>query len=176
MRSCFERYDSEDHLINIQDLHDYCEKVRAIFKSTPRFDFPSSSSLYYSEFPNGCCDETSQVLASLISEEFGIIPVQWRGSDFSEHSDISSHIWLEVDGVFVDITLFQFNRCGYSFPLVYVGTKLNFYDYFKCERIIDGRHFSGAASSILQPVYEMVKRELGHNKSKSEDAKESVGV
>lgn len=154
-------YDSGGNL-NQQALFLYCEKVRKYLEKTHRFEFDSSSSLGSTEFPGGCCDDTSQVLATLIFDKFGVIPKLYRGNHYSAHPDIKSHVWLEVEGITVDITIDQFNDSAenYNFPPVYVGDSIEFYNDFEVVEIPDGRHYSGCAKGILHGVYEKIKAEI----------------
>lgn len=145
--------------MNKKGLYLFCEKVRQFLDKTHRFEFDSSSSLGATDFPGGCCDDSAQVLATLIFDEFGVIPKLYRGDHFSAHPDIRTHVWLEVEGIMVDITLDQFNDYAesYNFPPVYIGEGLEFYEYFEVTEESDGRHYSGCAKAILQGVYETIK-------------------
>ena len=141
-------------------LHNFCKRVRKFLEETPKNKFSDKSSLSVSEFPGGCCDDTSQVLATLIFDEFGVIPKLCRGEKFREHPSIKSHIWLEIDGIVVDVTLDQFNDYheDYNFPPVYIGERLDFYNYFEITEVQDGRHYFGCAEVTLDKVFKKVQR------------------
>ncbi len=138
-------------------------KIRKYLENTPKCDYKTvSSSLGVTDFPGGCCDDTSQVLATLIYDEFKVISKLFRGNSFKGHPDIKTHVWLEVEGLIVDITLDQFNEydSNYNFPPVYVGKKLSFYNKFEITVKDDGRHYSGCAKEALKGIYAKIKNDI----------------
>lgn len=146
--------------MNKEEVYEYCNQIRLLLENIPSKQFDSSSSLYSAEFPFGCCDDVSQILATLIYDTFGVIPSLYRGEAFSAHPKINTHVWLQAKGWIIDITLDQFNDYGYDFPSVYVGDPIDFYDYFKTTREIDGRHESGSDRNALSGAYELLKDRL----------------
>jgi hypothetical protein len=60
-------------------------------------------------FPRGACGATCDVLATLLELRFGLTPL-WVSADLGDGDTWSSHAWLEVEGVTVDITADQFGQ------------------------------------------------------------------
>lgn len=58
-------------------------------------------------FPRGACGATCDVLATVLERRFGVFPY-WVSAELGERKDWSSHAWLEVGDVTIDITADQF--------------------------------------------------------------------
>ncbi len=111
------------------------------------------------QIPRRLLDDASQILGTLIYEEFCVIPhlVRAEGSEKS-----GSHVWLEVGDFVIDITLGQFNDSYelFEFPPIHIGGRTIFHSElleggYKIEP--DSRHYSGCAKNILQSDYEIIK-------------------
>ena len=67
-----------------------------------------------SNFPRGCCDDASDLLAYYLLEKYNIHTEQGNGvycDDNPEHT--TNHAWLIVNGEsYIDITATQFMFCG----------------------------------------------------------------
>lgn len=83
-----------------------------------------------SNFPGGCCDDASDLLAYYLFEKYNIYTEQVNGvyrDDTPEHT--TNHTWLVVNGeIFIDITATQFMFCGAFTKDVYVGKSFYFYE------------------------------------------------
>ena len=90
----------------------------------------------FNNFPKGCCDDTSDLLAEYLFEK-GITTENVCGTYRKGGFDNKfSHAWLETkEGIIIDITLDQFNTFKNTYPKVYVGR----YDYFYNNLDIDRR-------------------------------------
>lgn len=64
-----------------------------------------------SNFPGGCCDDSSDLLAYYLLTEYNIPSRQRKGVYYTgDPNDTTNHAWLELDGeLFVDITADQFD-------------------------------------------------------------------
>lgn len=147
-------------IVKKNNIKPFCLKVRAILEQTHKHSFSSQTSLYVSDFPSGCCGDTSEVLSTLIFDKFGVIPRLVRGENSKLHEDFGSHVWLEVDNLIIDITLDQFNNYGYDFPAVYVDEISDFHRSFTSVVEVDGRHTQSRYKSILNSIYHIVNQGL----------------
>ncbi|MGR7646502.1 hypothetical protein ACU6ZS_19755 [Klebsiella aerogenes] len=124
--------------MNQEELIRFCVDVRATLEGMTKKDHSWLSSFGQSNFPVGCCGDTSQLLAYLLHQQFGIIPEMLSGRyyefDHEPHScglaDGNSHAWLVVNGKVVDLTADQFNDRGYNHPTVMVTSDTTFHDLF----------------------------------------------
>ncbi|WP_027712319.1 hypothetical protein [Dickeya chrysanthemi] len=124
--------------MNQEELICFCVDVRAALESMTRKDHCHLSSFGQSNFPMGCCGDTSQLLAYLLHKQFGIVPEVFSGRYYTlDHnyppsglSDGNSHAWLVVNGKTVDLTADQFNDRGYNHPSVMITSDTTFHDFF----------------------------------------------
>ena len=65
-------------------------------------------------FPYACCDHTSLLLATYLANNSFPGADIIRGIDGGDHQELNSHVWLELEGLKIDITADQFNRYGYE--------------------------------------------------------------
>ena len=83
-----------------------------------------------SNFPRGCCDDASDLLAYYLLEKYNIHTEQGNGvyrDDNPEHT--TNHAWLIVNGEsYIDITATQFMFCGAFKKDIYVGKSFYFYE------------------------------------------------
>lgn len=84
-----------------------------------------------SNFPGGCCDDSSDLLAYYLLTEYNIPSRQRKGVYYTgDPNDTTNHAWLELDGeLFVDITADQFEYFSYLAEGVYVGGNNTFYEH-----------------------------------------------
>jgi hypothetical protein len=73
-------------------------------------------------FPAGCCGIASEALAEAVRGRMGLAATYVCGSRHSE-AGWTTHAWLEVDGVIIDLTGDQFGR-----PAVVVTTDRSWHD------------------------------------------------
>ncbi|MBN0986228.1 hypothetical protein [Amphritea pacifica] len=61
-------------------------------------------------FPFGSCDIASNFLAMYLKEKGFESKIIWCKNELEQYSSVKSHVWLEVDDTFIDITISQFNE------------------------------------------------------------------
>ena len=83
-----------------------------------------------SNFPSGCCDDASDLLAYFLLEKYCIFTKQGNGvyrDGIPEHT--TNHAWLiDEKGTYIDITATQFMFCGAFLSDIYVGKAFEFYN------------------------------------------------
>lgn len=89
------------------------------------------TSLAVADFPGGCCDDASILLARFL-EENGYKSVNLiHGARGGRSKELNSHDWLLVDDMIVDITADQFDWKGYINDPVIVVKESEFHSTFK---------------------------------------------
>ncbi|MEL5515290.1 hypothetical protein PTR77_23560 [Serratia bockelmannii] len=124
--------------MNQDKLRKFCADVRKTLENMTKKDHTWPSSFAISNFPMGCCGDTSKLLAYLLYQQFGIVPELLSGVYYEfEHtlpasglSNESSHAWLVVNGMIVDLTADQFNDRGYNHPPVMITFDTSFHYFF----------------------------------------------
>ena len=124
--------------MNQDELTKFCIDVREILESMTKKDHSWMSSFGQSDFPAGCCGDTSKLLAYLLYQQFRIVPEILSGSYYkfdhrypvSNLSNGNSHAWLVVNGRIVDLTADQFMDRGYNHPPVLITLDTGFHDLF----------------------------------------------
>lgn len=124
--------------VNKDELNEFCVDVRKALENMTKKDHMWTSSFASSNFPMGCCGDTSRLLAYLLYQQFGIVPKLLSGIYYEfEHklpasglSNENSHAWLVVNGMIVDLTADQFNDRGYYHPPVMITSDTSFHDFF----------------------------------------------
>ena len=118
-------------------------------------------------FPFGSCDLANNMLAMYLREQGYHPKVIWCRNSLADYPEILSHVWLEVDDKFVDITINQFPRIIRE--RVHIVNK---YDigilneiYFHCrengqfeEREVDLRNHAGCGDEIYQAVSKQARK------------------
>lgn len=111
--------------------------------------FSSKDRMY--RFPNGCCDDASDLLAYYLKQQ-GINTVQICGTYRDDNPENTlSHAWIKTgDDIIIDITGDQFHSMPelfyYSIP-VYVGDEDLFHKLFVEKRLYDNFNFEPCESS-----------------------------
>lgn len=59
-------------------------------------------------FPFGSCDIASNFLGMYLKEKGIESTVIWCRNELVQYEDVKSHVWLEVEDTFIDITISQF--------------------------------------------------------------------
>lgn len=150
--------------MNVRKLKLFCSHVENVISLIPANSFPSSTAFRGGSFPQGCCGDSSNILASLIFDEFDKVFSYFAGC-YSGYNPLMSygagHAWLLRDGIAVDITISQFNNRGYNFPKSWVGKSSKFHKEFEEQSFnFDGRHFSIRNNSYLNVAYNLIKSNL----------------
>lgn len=123
--------------MNIDELTKFCTDVRNALEMADANDISHKrTSLRKSDFPKGCCGDTTDLLAYLIYEQFGELALK-RSGMYYEHinpdprlQDNNSHAWLELSGKIIDLTADQFNDRKFSNPPVMITKDKSFHDLF----------------------------------------------
>ena len=145
-----------EYSTNISEVFTLASKFRKAILLVPRSELPWNSSMAISQFPKGCCGDTSQILATYLYSELNLVCNYVLGSN----NDLGTHAWLEHNGVVIDITADQFNDRGFYSPSVHVGNKLNIHKSFDTTVSEDGRHISLIDSGSLRGVYACILKSL----------------
>jgi hypothetical protein len=92
--------------MNGKSIQEIAQSFREAFLAVDLSDAPGS----LKTFPGGCCNWASWMLGHYLKFECGLesveIQAQRPGSDGT-----SGHVWIEVDGLIIDITSDQFDDC-----------------------------------------------------------------
>lgn len=123
--------------MNIDELTKFCTDVRSALEMADANGIHHQrTSLSKSDFPKGCCGDTTDLLAYLIYEQFGELALK-RSGVYYEHinpdprlQDCNSHAWLELSGKVIDLTADQFNDRNFSNPSVMITKDKSFHDLF----------------------------------------------
>lgn len=116
----------------------------------------------FRNFPIGCCDDASDLLAQYLLE-LGIRTNNVCGTFYSDSGEQQSHAWLCLDdNTYLDITgdQFKFHKEPLCFSTpVYLGPPTPFHDLFHIERVspengIDS--FGEPAKSNLKQLYRTI--------------------
>ncbi|HCJ7432690.1 hypothetical protein CJ200_15205 [Citrobacter freundii] len=80
-----------------------------------------------SKFPNGCCGFITECLSVILYKMTGVIPDQVRAvcNEDDTHYDklaANSHLWLQMNGLNIDLTGDQFNDGDINIPPVLVSS------------------------------------------------------
>ena len=114
---------------NNETLIALADKFRAALLLTKPAEY-TGTSLSASEFPLGCCDDASRMLAAyLVDNGFKNVNLIF-GENVCKSIEISAHVWLQIGKVNVDITADQFNFLGYKNSGILCGEKIEFLDTF----------------------------------------------
>ncbi|MEI7143222.1 hypothetical protein WCT84_06490 [Pectobacterium brasiliense] len=145
----------------INEIRRLSTKVRDILDASKKSDHSPNSSLGLSDFPKGCCGDTSEVLQVILHERLGISTTYKGMQHYHENKDGlsmlnngASHAWLEFDGYIIDITADQFNEDGFNNDSVMVTTDKKFHKLFSdknCSRVFDPN------AEIKNSLYKTIK-------------------
>lgn len=80
-------------------------------------------------FPEGCCDEASLLLAAFLDDHGHTGAIKVYGSKDVGKDRPLKHTWLLLDGIMIDITADQFE--GYANPKVICQENQEFLDSFE---------------------------------------------
>lgn len=140
-----------------QKLFDLSYQFRSSIEQMGIEKFPQS--LFFERFPQGCCGDTSDLLAKYLTEHNIYAEYVW-----GINSKGQSHGWLEYQGWIVDITADQFNEIQQS---VLVTTDKAWHSKFK-ERgrgIRDFEQFNEYNKERLSLIYNYIKESMSTENS-----------
>lgn len=92
-----------------------------------------------SNFPGGCCDDSCDLLAHYIYDEYGIDTMQRNGIYHDRiPNNITNHAWLVTyDNTIIDITADQFEFFSGYAEGVYVGKENSFYKHLERQQFYE---------------------------------------
>ena len=111
-------------------LIELVNKFRTALQNMNPLDF-AGTSLSVSKFPNACCDDASLLLAAFLVDNGYPNSYVIRGSSGGNNSELKSHVWLELNGIQIDITADQFNKYGYNNNAIILESDNQFLKTFK---------------------------------------------
>jgi hypothetical protein len=110
------------------ELAVFCTRIRRALDDWSRNGtLVTPPGLRSDEFPSGFCGFITEVLAIVIYRKFGKKPNQVCGlceADTPHYNKLAanSHLWLEIDGITIDITGDQFNSGTIEIPPTLVSS------------------------------------------------------
>ncbi|CAK3577399.1 conserved hypothetical protein [Vibrio crassostreae] len=131
-------------------------QFRAAMENLNPCDFDGTS-LFVSKFPDACCDDSSQLLAAYLSDNGYFNSKLIRGENGGFNRELGSHVWLYLDGFYIDITSDQFNEYGYRNPPIIMAEHNDFLSTFEIQDngIADNRiHLKKYSSPGLERAFE----------------------
>ncbi|MDO6681781.1 MULTISPECIES: hypothetical protein [unclassified Oceanobacter] len=138
-------------------LYRLAQQFRRAIEAVPREEFIG---LVFRDFPAGCCGDTSNVLATYLFEQTGVIADYCSGRAGGRDHEIYSHAWLRINDLIVDITADQFRDRGYALDPVYVGPPTDWYNSFDITIEADARHTSIKDVNWLDIAWQRIMGEL----------------
>ena len=120
--------------MNVAVVRGLVQDFRRALEGIPREIFCSATSIGVAEFPNGCCDDASLLLAAYLTDHGFAGALRVHGEYGGEKSELSSHVWLELDGWIIDITADQVPFERYGLPGFIVEKQSEFHATFSINR------------------------------------------
>jgi len=145
-----------------------CNLFRSIISNIPKSEFSECSQLRISTFPNGCCSDASELLATYLIYK-NIKPCYYISGEYGGwNNEIETHAWLSYDSIIIDITSDQFNDKGYKQPDVYVGKQEKFHDSFNILKKREGGIYYWENKiprifNYLKKDYQIIMKEMNLN-------------
>jgi hypothetical protein len=121
-----------------QDISEIALTFRkAILKAKYNMKFNSRDRM--SNFPDGCCDDSCDLLAHYLFTAYGIHTKQGNGIYRDNNPyNTTNHAWLVMnDGIIIDITADQFKFFSEYTEGIYVGKKIAFYRRLENNQIFE---------------------------------------
>ena len=115
--------------MEIEQVFEIAKAFREAIISVPKNEFRTSLSC--TEFPHGCCDDASQLLAAFLSDKGFDGSVRVHGIHGGNEGELRTHVWLSYSGLIIDITADQFE--DYNEHPILVSLKSKFHDSFEIE-------------------------------------------
>jgi len=145
--------------LNVDEIYNIAEAFyMAIYEAKNEGRFQHRDRM--SNFPGGCCDDASDLLAYYLLEKYNIHTEQGNGvyrDDNPEHT--TNHAWLILNGEsYIDITATQFMFCGAFTKDVYVGKLFYFYEELEDVKIY--RNCDITQNERLWKDYQIIKEYL----------------
>ena len=104
------------------------------------------------DFPRGCCDDSSLLLAAFLTDNGHPGAMRVHGEHGGTREELGTHVWLQLDGWLIDITGSQFREDGYPQPEVLVAEKCDFLSTFTVEDELEEADFRKKFSNPIEHV------------------------
>lgn len=93
----------------------------------------------YNSFPGGCCNDASMLLAAYLADNGLPGAVRFHGEYGGRSGELLSHVWLNLDGLIIDITADQFEEYGLAPVLLLESSQ--FHESFEVEEELEVADF-----------------------------------
>lgn len=147
----------------LQNLESLVHEFRSVLEISKPSDF-TYTSLAFSQFPGGCCDDASILLGLYLKEHGFENIILIHGVNGGDEEELSSHDWLQVGSMVVDITASQFDWRGYDCEEIIIAKSSSFHDKF--EQPVDNQVAPWLSERYLnlvaefQHTYELITSKL----------------
>lgn len=141
--------------MNVEEIYNITEKFRLAILDA-KFDRRFHYRDRMSNFPSGCCDDASDLLAYYLMEKYNLYTEQGTGTyrDNNPYNK-TNHAWLVLNRkIIIDITATQFMFCGAFSKDIYVGKKCSFYQNLDGVKIVE--NYDITKSSRLWNDYQVI--------------------
>ena len=142
--------------MNVEEIYNVTEKFRLAILDA-KFDRRFHYRDRMSNFPSGCCDDASDLLAYYLMEKYNLYTEQGTGTyrDNNPYNK-TNHAWLVLNGkIIIDITATQFMFCGAFSKDIYVGKNFSFYQNLDGVKIVE--NYDITKSSRLWNDYQVIR-------------------
>jgi hypothetical protein len=109
------------------------------------------------DFPRGCCDDSSLLLAAYLHDQGFPGAVRISGAHGGKNEELMSHVWLKLGSQLIDITGSQFEN--YNQPEILIAEKDEFLDSFQIDpepRLADFRQSPYVPGYDFNKAYEAI--------------------
>lgn len=112
-------------------LYDIVCKARHVFDEHAD-ELCNDNGKLFNEFPLGTCDYTSSLLGQYLFNHHGLIGIRAvKGCTDTDTDYGRGHVWLELDGLIIDITADQFDDFSQK---VYIDKDRSFHSQFEGQK------------------------------------------
>ena len=142
--------------MNVEEIYNVTEKFRLAILDA-KFDRRFHYRDRMSNFPSGCCDDASDLLAYYLMEKYNLYTEQGTGTyrDNNPYNK-TNHAWLVLNRkIIIDITATQFMFCGAFSKDIYVGKNFSFYQNLDGVKIVE--NYDITKSSRLRNDYQIIR-------------------
>ena len=141
--------------MNVEEIYNVTEKFRLAILDA-KFDRRFHYRDRMSNFPSGCCDDASDLLAYYLMEKYNLYTEQGNGTyrDKNPYNN-TNHAWLVLNRkIIIDITAAQFRFCGAFSKDIYVGKSFSFYQNLDGVKLV--RNYDITKSERLWTDYQVI--------------------
>lgn len=141
--------------MNVEEIYNITEKFHLAILDA-KFDRRFHYRDRMSNFPSGCCDDASDLLAYYLIKKYNLYTEQGNGTYRDENPyNNTNHAWLVLDRkIIIDITAAQFRFCGAFSKDIYVGKSFSFYQNLDRVKIV--KNYGITQSERLWNDYQII--------------------